>query len=430
MSKPAGGCRVTVMSPGAELGGAERSLLAFLQASGAYGLETSVILPRGGALALALASQGRQGRVVQPPRALLRQSRHLHPVSLAMATLLPVAVPRYLARLAAAIRAEAPDVLYSNGVKAHLLASALGPWLGVPVVWHVRDFLDGPLLTRLADKVPQRVIANSEAVAAHLSRGMRQPHKVCAIHNAVDLNEFSPAGRSSSAAMRYPAPYRVGLPAVLARWKGQLLFLDAVERIRQHCPGTLFFIIGGSIYDTTSEWGYERELRGEIARRRLDEVVVITGFQRDMAPWYRALDVCVHASTRPEPFGRTVMEAMACGRALVAARAGGIPELVSHGQNGLLYPMGDARALADAVVMLLSNPRERLRLGVAARAAAVERFSPERYAASIASVLRAAADSKTRCVYNGLDRSNGFCGETRARISPDLRGSERSGQSA
>ncbi len=384
-------CRVAVLSPAADLGGAERSLLAFLRASKAYGLEATVILPRMGTLAEALTSQTVRWKIVRPSRVVLRQSRQLHPSNLAAAVVLPVELPRYLTRLAAALRAEAPDVLYSNGVKAHLLSSLIGPWLGMPVVWHVRDFTGGRLMARLADWVPEKVITNSNAVAAHLARRMRQPQKISVIHNAIDLADFSPTGPRSIEALRHPATHRVGLPAVLARWKGHLMFLDAVDRIRRQCPDTIFFLIGGSIYDTTSERGYERELRSEIARRSLEGQVVLTGFQRDMPPWYRAMDVLVHASIRPEPFGRTVMEAMACGRPVVAADAGGIPEFVTHGRNGLLYTMGDARALAEAVVALLRNPRERSRLGAAGRRTALECFALEHHAARVAAVLHAAA---------------------------------------
>jgi glycosyltransferase involved in cell wall biosynthesis len=378
---------VTILSPAAELGGAEQSLLTFLRASGGTGLETTVILPRQGRLADALTSLGIRWRVVPPPLALLKQSRWLRAGSVALAALLPFELPPYVTALAAAVRREAPDVIYSNGVKSHLLASVIAPGLGVPAVWHVRDFLGGRLMARLADQVPTKIITNSRAVAAHLARHMRHPEKLHVVHNAVDCTAFSPTGPPSEPAMRRDAVYRVGLPAVLARWKGHLLFLDAIARLRTPVPRIAFFLIGGSIYDTTSERGYERELRSAITRRGLAQDVVVTGFQENMPPWYRAMDVVVHASTRPEPFGRTVMEAMACGRPVVAAAAGGVPEVVTHGANGLLYPMGDASALADAIARLLRDPDERRRLGVAGRCTALERFTPDAHAARIGALL-------------------------------------------
>jgi glycosyltransferase involved in cell wall biosynthesis len=81
---------------------------------------------------------------------------------------------------------------------------------------------------------------------------------------------------------------------------------------------------------------------------------------------YRALDIVVNASTRPEPFGRTVAEALAAGRTVVAPSAGGILEQISDGETGRLYPAGDATALASILGSLVASPEERRRLGAAA----------------------------------------------------------------
>jgi glycosyltransferase involved in cell wall biosynthesis len=169
--------------------------------------------------------------------------------------------------------------------------------------------------------------------------------------------------------------------------------LAAVEQIRASVPGTIFFLIGGPVYDTVREHGYEQQLLRDIERRRLQDSVIVTGFQKDMPPWYRAMDVIVHASTKPEPFGRTVLEAMACGHPIVATRAGGIPEFVTHGETGLLYPMGDANGLADSVITLLRSPDLRRRLSVAARQAVMQHFDAETHATKIATILRAVARS-------------------------------------
>lgn len=389
-------CRVVILQPAAELGGAERSLLTLLQERSAVQLDASVILPRSGPLGVALSSLGVRWEVVDQPRALLRQSRGPRPGTLVCAAILPFQLPAYLRRLATALRAQAPDVLYSNGIKTHVLSAIVAPWLRVPLVWHVRDFCRGPILARLADRVPSGIIANSHAVAADLTRRMRHPEKVSVVHNAVDLTIFSPDGPCSAVALQRPAIFRVGLPAVLARWKGHLLLLDVVQQICARVPGTIFFIIGGAIYDTVREHGYEQELRREIVRRGLEESVIVTGFQNDMVPWYRAMDVVVHTSTKPEPFGRTVLEAMACGRPVVAADAGGIPEFVTHGENGLLYPMGDKGALAARVMALLADSTLRCRLGAAARQQVERSFSAKRHASQIAAVLRTAVRSSCR----------------------------------
>jgi len=380
--------RVCILSPAAELGGAERSLLTLLQARGPAGLDASVLLPRPGPLEDELARVGVRSTVIAQPRGLLEQSRRPRPSTLLRAAALPLQLPPYVARLAGAVRSQHPDVLYSNGIKMHLLSAVLGPWLGVPVVWHVRDFIDGRLLPALADRVPVRIIANSHAVATYLRRTMRRPEKIVVVHNAVDVDEFSPDGPQADAALRVPAKFRVGLAGVLARWKGHRVLLEAAERIRAAVPGTVFFLIGGAVYDTVRERGYEDELHAEIAKRGLQDAVLITGFQRDMPPWYRVMDVVVHASTKPEPFGRTVLEAMACGRPVVAVDAGGVPEFVEQDRTGLLYAMKDSAALADAVVRVLTDEELRRGLGGNARKAVLSRHGAAEHAVEIAGVLR------------------------------------------
>jgi glycosyltransferase involved in cell wall biosynthesis len=295
-----------------------------------------------------------------------------------------VQAPAYLYHLALAIRKLNPDVLYTNGIKPHIIGELLRPLLRVPTIWHLRDNWGGALVGRLADLGPHRIIANSRATAAFLQKDMKHPHKVVVVHNAVDVAEFSPEGDTVPLETAGP---KIGLVAALARLKGHALLLQAAERILSEFPSATFYFIGGSIYDTMAEVGYEDELRQMIAAKSLAEQVVLTGFQPQMAPWYRAMDVVVNASIRPESFGRTLLEAMACGKAVVGPKAGGIPEFVQPGKTGLLYEMGNAGALAEAVLSLLREPGWRQNLGAAGREAAVRRFAPEPHAQAISHIL-------------------------------------------
>ncbi|MHC4479534.1 MAG: glycosyltransferase family 4 protein [Planctomycetota bacterium] len=383
--------RTVILSPSAELGGAERSLLTFLRCAGPCGVDATVLLPRPGPLAGALCSGGVAWQVVPQPRALRSQSRALRPESLAQ--LLPLAFqgPRYLVGLARAVSRLRPDVLYTNGVKGHVLAAVLRPFLHVPSVWHVHVHWGGRLAALLADLAPDRVIANSRSTADVLRGRMRDPAKVSVIHNAVDLEEFRPKGPAAQVPDVPPSALRVALPAAFASLKGHKLLLQAAAAIRDEVPAARFLFIGGSIYDTAGHNGYERELRRTVARMGLQRHVTFTGFQCRMAPWYRASDVVVNSSAVPEGFARTLLEAMACGRAVVGPDAGGVPEFVRDDHNGLLYPMGDAGGLVRALLRLLRSRPLRARLGAAGRRTAVERFGMEPHAVATARVLRLAA---------------------------------------
>jgi glycosyltransferase involved in cell wall biosynthesis len=105
------------------------------------------------------------------------------------------------------------------------------------------------------------------------------------------------------------------------------------------------------------------------------------------------LDVAVHAFIEPEPLGRVVVEAMLVGAAVVATDGGGVPEFVEHEKTGLLVPMGDAGAVAQAIGRLLQDGELRQRLSAAAQQRAREMFNPARHAQEVQRVYQKLASS-------------------------------------
>ena len=211
------------------------------------------------------------------------------------------------------------------------------------------------------------------------------------ILNAVDVDHFRPAPGDNQMLDRLaglpPAPagtLRVGLVATYARWKGHDVFLDAAAKLRQFRPDPArFYIVGGPIYSTQGSQVTEAELRAKCEALGLADAVGFVGFQRDTADVYRALDIVVHASTRPEPFGLTIAEAMACGRPVVVSNAGGAAELFSDGRDAVGVPPGDAAALASALSALLAASTLRQRLAEEARRTAVAQFASGRLSRQI-----------------------------------------------
>jgi glycosyltransferase involved in cell wall biosynthesis len=151
---------------------------------------------------------------------------------------------------------------------------------------------------------------------------------------------------------------------VLVPWKGHELFLRAFARVANRRPRARALLIGASPANAN-------DLRPALARRigelGLHDRVRLTGHVDDMPGAYGALDLVAHTSLKPEPFGLVVLEAMAAGRAVVAADAGGPAEIINHAVDGWLYPMGDVNVLAEAMLLLLEDGSLRKRL--AARAA-------------------------------------------------------------
>ena len=178
------------------------------------------------------------------------------------------------------------------------------------------------------------MIAVSRSIATDARKALPHGPSVAVIHNAVDTDVFTPHGPALdlAALSGLPPPptgaMRVGLVATFAHWKGHDVFLQAAASV----AGThRFYVVGGPIYATGgSQWSLE-ELRARAAALGLADRVGFTGFVEDVPAAMRGLDVVVHASTEPEPFGLVILQAMACARPVIVTAVGGACELIAPG---------------------------------------------------------------------------------------------------
>jgi glycosyltransferase involved in cell wall biosynthesis len=168
------------------------------------------------------------------------------------------------------------------------------------------------------------------------------------------------------------------------------------ERIRA-------YVIGGPIYRTAGSQYSPGELQSIASALRLDGRVGFTGFINDTAAAIRALDIVVHASVAPEPFGLVVAEAFACGRAVVASRSGGVMEIVRENENALTHSPGDAHDLATALARLAADASLRRALGTAARKTAESSFARNRLAHDLMRVYGSVTRSGAEAC-NGVQR--------------------------
>jgi glycosyltransferase involved in cell wall biosynthesis len=281
------------------------------------------------------------------------------------------------------LAAVQPDIVHSNGFKAHVLsARANGP---ARRLWHLHEYVEHrPLTRRLLRWYAPRChawVANSASVSSDVARavGDRFCTPAHIIPNGVDLDRFAPDGpRADLDALSglTPAPpgtVRVGLMATFSRWKGHEVFLRAISTIPRSAPMRAY-VVGGPVYTTAGSQYSMEEMRSLTRTLGCDDRVGFTGFQADAPAVMRALDVVVHASTAPEPFGLVLTEAMASGRALVSSAAGGSAEIVAPDVNALVHTPGDPISLADAIGRLLTDAGLRERLGRTGRAHVVDRY--------------------------------------------------------
>jgi glycosyltransferase involved in cell wall biosynthesis len=392
--------KLLYLTTSGELGGAETSLLAMLESlrEAEPDWELSVLTPAEGGLVDRLRECRIRARVLPFPAALARTGERASggaqgPLERGAAA---AQSALYASRLSAALRAERAEILHAHGFKMHVLTALARP-AGTAVVWHVHGYLTGrPWTARALAAVSSRasaIVANSRSVAADVERvlGTRLPLQT--IYNAVDLSRFSPVGASVDLddAARLPAApagtVRVGLVATFSRWKGHHVFLDALASLPAIVP-VRGYVIGAPIYQTAGSQFSSEELKDAARARGLSGRVGFTGLLSDMPAVMRALDIVVHASTEPEPFGMVLAEAMASGRALIASAAGGAPELFQDGLEAVGHAPGDVAGLADAIARLAADPVARERLGRAARQRAEQQFDRRRLAASLVPLYR------------------------------------------
>ena len=302
---------------------------------------------------------------------------------------------RYVAAVRDALSAFEPDLLHTNGLKMHLVGAYASD---APVVWHLHEYLSTRRVSRrlLRRNVGRcaAVVANSDSVAADVRATLGPAVEVTRLYNAVDLARFSPAGqrldvdRLSALSAAPAGTVRVGLVGTFARWKGHETFLRAIASLPASSP-VRGYVVGGPIYQTDGSQCSLDELRALASQLGLADRVGFTGFVDRVDAALRALDVVVHASTSPEPFGLVIAEAMACGRATIVSAAGGATELVTPGVDAVTHTPGDVAALADAITGLVSDPAGRAALGAAARQTAERCFDRARLAGELIQIYDA-----------------------------------------
>jgi glycosyltransferase involved in cell wall biosynthesis len=227
-------------------------------------------------------------------------------------------------------------------------------------------------------------------VAADAGRVLGGGPRVQAVWNAVDLGRFAPDGpRLDLDALAGLPPaadvLRVGLVATFAAWKGHEVFLEALARLSPDLR-VRGYVVGGPIYETAGSQVTLEALRARAGALGLAGRVGFTGFVDDTAAAMRALDVVVHASTEPEPFGLVIAEAMACGRPVVVSAAGGAGELAEAAGSVPTFAPGDAAGLARRITGLAADPRLCTRLGDEGRRTAERCFAPSRMAGELTAV--------------------------------------------
>ncbi len=417
--------RVVYLDHVARLSGGEIALLRLLPHL--HRVNAHVILGEEGPLADRLARAGISVEVL-PIAAAARDARK---DTMRLGGASPAALAStlaYTARLTLRLRQLRPDLVHTNSLKAGVYGSLAAHAAGIPVVWHLRDriapdYLPRPavrLVRQLVNRLADGVVANSTATLATLAT-----HDTSSLHTtgAHDLSPghhtiadpSTPSGRrrarGTPAAGACDRVHRVipdsvenspyprapespvatttttttfGIVGRIAPWKGQDLFVRAFAAAFPDNTGERAVVVGAPLF---GEEACELRLRELIAHLGLTERVLLRGFREDVWSELARIDVLVHASVIPEPFGQVVLEGMAAGLPVIAPDEGGPAEVIADGETGHLFTARSVDALAGAMRALAADPRARERLGSAARHS-IEAYHPTRVGKQLEEMYR------------------------------------------
>ncbi len=251
--------------------------------------------------------------------------------------------------------AEPYDVIFANSQKAAVVCALAGRKAGKPVVWNLHDVVTSDHFSK-ANRIVCRVVGtrhvdhvvfNSRATEeAYLEIGGR-PAGSSIVYNGIDADVFARVDQQGADRVRSRLGLEgkpvVGLFSRISPWKGQHILLEAMLEL----PDVHVVLVGAALFD--ADKAYEEGIHNFVKDNGLGERVTFLGFRDDIPVLMKMVDVVVHTSTSPEPFGRVIVEGMIARTPVVASAAGGALEILTDGQTGWLVTPGDPAALAQAI---------------------------------------------------------------------------------
>lgn len=387
----------------ARLGGGEIALLNLVSALDRSRYCPIVVLASEGPLVGKLRAAGVETHVEPLDAAVLDTRKDSLGLRSALRFRQAFACLRYAVTLARLARRLGASLIHTNSLKADLYGGMAGRLAGIPVLWHVRDNIDGqylpPLVAAafrtLSKIIPHAVVANSQSTLRTLGPLCRQKtatvysgvanmaptpsgeentsrDKMQVVHDGCWDDHFEDAGLSGRIPALVPKRPVIALVGRIAGWKGQHIFIQAAATVLAQFPQARFWIVGAPLF---GEYEYEQELHTMVQDLAVADQVEFLGFRDDVPALLAQVDVVVHASTLGEPFGQVVIEGMAAAKPVIATNGGALPEIVLPGETGLLVPMGDAPAMAEAIQTLLADPVRAAAMGIAGRRRVQNRFT-------------------------------------------------------
>jgi L-malate glycosyltransferase len=354
-------------------GGSERQLTELAKALDRAAIEPHVGYFRDG-------PRGQELRALQVPLLQLPVTSFMSPSALAGAFIMA----RYL-------RQHRIEIVHTFDYPLNCFGVPVARFAGAPAVLSSQraDRRLNPklyqMLLRATDRLVDGVVVNCEYVRRHLIERERVPAtRIRLCYNGIDVARFYPAPRRRPPELN-GASLTIGVVCVLRPEKDLPTLLTAFAMVARGRPGIRLVIVGS---------GPEQErLRQQARELGIEPQSIFVPSTPEVTEWLHAIDIFVLPS-RSEAFSNSLMEAMACGCAAVASDVGGNPELVAHGETGLIFRAGDAQDLARQLETLIESEPGRERLAEAAAARIRSRFSVSSSARDMAAIYEEFAPAR------------------------------------
>lgn len=278
--------------------------------------------------------------------------------------------PHTIIRLLKIIRDENIDLIQGNDL-LDVYGPIAGKLSGTKTIQYIRLILTTPpifkqLITFIVYIINDKIITVSESVASLMfstHKYMRPKAVTC-----YDWVDFKTVGHDEvhlgliEEFNLNPKTLLIGVIGRIEPWKGQKVFIKAAAIVKHIFPGTVFFVVGGSVKGRGRD-KYQRNLFSLAQDLSIEDSVIFTGHRRDIKNIMESLDIIVHTSIEPDPLPGVVLEAMYCSKPVIAVNAGGVREEIINGTTGVLYTANDHNALAESIIFLIKNPTLAKKMG-------------------------------------------------------------------
>ena len=278
------------------------------------------------------------------------------------------------------IRENRIDIVHDHSGMSEGKAECIASWiLRKPFIFHIHRYTKIAWFDRFFIRLINSYIYISTDIAEYYTAQGVPRRKGSIIFNGVDINDFLISYDTDLVRSEFnikSGDILVGIIGRIDWWKGQEYFLKATAEVSKTVPSIKGLIIGWfSKSSPDRNRQYFEKLQFLVKSLSLEKKIIFTGFRSDISRLMSALDIVVHASSIPEPFGLVVIEGMAAGKPTIATAAGGVLDIIEDGVNGILVPPKSSKAMAEAILWIIQNKDKAEEIGIAARRRIAEKFT-------------------------------------------------------